>query len=78
VFVHFSAIQGEGCRNLEENQKVELDLTQGPKGPQAAKVRPPRVATGRLRGGRATNVAVRRFGISVPGGGPSKGGLRDR
>jgi CspA family cold shock protein len=39
VFVHFSAIQGEGYRNLEENQKVEFDLTQGQKGPQAANVR---------------------------------------
>jgi CspA family cold shock protein len=40
VFVHFSAITGEGCRNLEENQKVEYDVTQGQKGPQAANVRP--------------------------------------
>ena len=40
VFVHFSAIQGSGYRNLEENQKVEFDITQGPKGPQAANVRP--------------------------------------
>ncbi|HJP65026.1 MAG TPA: cold-shock protein [Actinomycetota bacterium] len=40
VFVHFSAIQGAGYRNLEENQKVEFDLTQGQKGPQAANVRP--------------------------------------
>ena len=40
VFVHFSAIQGEGYRNLDENQKVEFDVTQGPKGPQAANVRP--------------------------------------
>jgi CspA family cold shock protein len=40
VFVHFSAIQGEGYRNLEENQKVEFDVTEGPKGPQPARVRP--------------------------------------
>jgi CspA family cold shock protein len=40
VFVHFSAIQGEGYRNLEENQKVEFDVTPGQKGPQAANVRP--------------------------------------
>ena len=39
VFVHFSAIEGSGYRNLEENQKVEFDLTQGQKGPQAANVR---------------------------------------
>jgi CspA family cold shock protein len=40
VFVHFSAISGAGYRNLEENQKVEFDITDGPKGPQAANVRP--------------------------------------
>ena len=40
VFVHFSAIEGSGYRNLEENQKVEYDVTQGQKGPQAANVRP--------------------------------------
>jgi len=38
VFVHFSAIQGEGYRNLEEGQKVEFSITQGPKGLQAADV----------------------------------------
>jgi len=40
VFVHFSAIAGSGYRNLAENQKVEFDVTDGPKGPQAANVRP--------------------------------------
>ncbi|MGH3753452.1 MAG: cold-shock protein [Pseudonocardiaceae bacterium] len=40
VFVHFSAIQGEGYRSLEENQKVEFESSQGPKGPQADKVIP--------------------------------------
>src|SRR5436190_5185500 len=40
VFVHFSAIAGEGYKNLEENQNVEFDVTQGPKGPQASNVRP--------------------------------------
>ena len=39
VFVHFSAIEGSGYRNLEENQAVEFEITQGPKGPQAEKVR---------------------------------------
>jgi CspA family cold shock protein len=39
VFVHFSAIQTAGYRTLEENQKVEYNVTQGPKGPQAAEVR---------------------------------------
>src|SRR6266576_1721376 len=37
VFVHFSAITGGGYRSLEEGQKVELDITQGQKGPQAGK-----------------------------------------
>ncbi len=39
VFVHFSAIQGDGFRNLEEGQKVEFTIEQGPKGLQAAEVR---------------------------------------
>ena len=39
VFVHFSAIQSGGFKSLDENQKVEFDLTQGPKGPQAENVR---------------------------------------
>jgi CspA family cold shock protein len=40
VFVHFSAIGGTGYRNLEEGQKVDYDVAQGPKGLQAANVRP--------------------------------------
>ena len=39
VFVHFSAIQSTGYRSLDEGQRVEFDVTQGPKGPQAANVR---------------------------------------
>lgn len=39
VFVHFSAIQGAGYRTLEENQRVEFEVAQGPKGPQADRVR---------------------------------------
>jgi cold shock protein len=38
VFVHFSAINGSGYRNLDEGQKVEYEVTQGPKGLQAANV----------------------------------------
>src|SRR5271157_2440582 len=38
VFVHYSAITSEGFRNLEEGQKVEFDVEQGNKGPQAANV----------------------------------------
>jgi CspA family cold shock protein len=40
VFVHFSAIQGDGFKTLKENQKVSYELQQGPKGLQAAKVVP--------------------------------------
>ena len=36
VFVHFSAIQGEGYKSLEEGQKVEFSIEKGPKGLQAA------------------------------------------
>lgn len=39
VFVHFSAILGTGYKSLEEGQPVEFEITQGPKGPQAANVR---------------------------------------
>lgn len=38
VFVHFSAIQGDGFRTLEEGQAVEFDIVDGPKGPQASNV----------------------------------------
>jgi CspA family cold shock protein len=38
VFVHFSAIQGDGFKSLEEGSKVEFDVVQGDKGPQAANV----------------------------------------
>jgi CspA family cold shock protein len=38
VFVHFSAIGGDGYKSLDEGQKVEYEVTQGPKGPQAGNV----------------------------------------
>jgi CspA family cold shock protein len=38
VFVHYTAIQGEGFKTLAEGQKVEFELIDGPKGPQAANV----------------------------------------
>jgi CspA family cold shock protein len=38
VFVHFSAIQADGYKTLEEGQKVEFDVVDGAKGPQAANV----------------------------------------
>ena len=40
VFVHFSAIQSEGYKSLEEGQSVSFEVTQGPKGKQASNVRP--------------------------------------
>ena len=39
VFVHFSAVEGEGFRSLQENQEVEFGVEQGPKGLQAVSVR---------------------------------------
>ena len=38
VFVHYSGIAGQGFRSLEEGQRVEFEITQGPKGLQAANV----------------------------------------
>jgi cold shock protein len=40
VFVHYSAIDSSGYRSLEENQRVQFDITQGQKGPQAEHVTP--------------------------------------
>ena len=40
VFVHYSAIQSDGFRTLEENQRVSFEASQGAKGPQADTVRP--------------------------------------
>ncbi|MEV0703395.1 cold-shock protein [Saccharopolyspora sp. NPDC050389] len=39
VFAHYSAIQSTGFRTLEEQQRVEFEIAQGPKGPQAADIR---------------------------------------
>jgi len=38
VFVHYSAIEGDGFRTLNENDDVEFEITEGPKGPQAVNV----------------------------------------
>ena len=40
VFAHYSAISSSGYRSLDENQKVEFEVTQGQKGPQAENIRP--------------------------------------
>ena len=40
VFVHHSAIEADGYRSLQDSQRVEYDVTQGAKGPQAEHVRP--------------------------------------
>lgn len=41
VFVHYTAIKQEGFKTLEEGQRVEFDVVEGPKGPQAANVMKP-------------------------------------
>ncbi len=41
VFVHYSAIAGDGYRTLQEGERVEFEIVQGPKGPQAANVSKP-------------------------------------
>ncbi len=38
VFVHYTAIAGDGFKTLKEGQEVEFEITQGPKGPQASNV----------------------------------------
>ncbi len=40
LFAHFSAIEGEGFKTLQENQKVSYEVTTGPKGDQAVSIKP--------------------------------------
>ena len=40
LFAHFSAIEGRGYKSLEDEQRVEFEIAQGQKGPQAAAIRP--------------------------------------
>ncbi|MFZ0821180.1 MAG: cold shock domain-containing protein [Candidatus Acidiferrales bacterium] len=44
VFVHYSAITGDGYRSLQEGDSVEFEIVEGPKGPQAANVKKSAVA----------------------------------
>jgi len=45
LFAHFSSIETDGFKSLAENQKVEFEVAQGDKGPQAAHIRPLSVST---------------------------------
>ena len=73
VFVHYSAIQMDGYRTLEEGQRVEFEISQGQKGPQADMVRADRLSARRLtayrriaRRARAHRVAPCRLPGSAP------------
>jgi CspA family cold shock protein len=58
VFVHYSAIESDGYRSLDEGQRVEFEITQGQKGPQADQVRPnARCVRGSLSASRASLAA---------------------
>jgi CspA family cold shock protein len=50
VFVHFTAISGDGYKSLQEGEKVEFEIVQGPKGPQAAEVKKATAETGASAG----------------------------
>ena len=75
VFVHYSAIQSQGYKTLDENQKVEFDVTQGPKGPQAENVRA--ALTGRTDTTTSTRPRPSRGGASCRAG-RSLGGVPAR
>jgi CspA family cold shock protein len=68
LFVHFSAIQGSGFKSLDEGEKVEFDVVQGQKGPQAENVTRMGGGTGGGGGGES------RGGGGGGGGGYGKGG----
>lgn len=57
VFAHFSAIAGNGYKSLEENQKVEFDITEGRKGPQAENI----------TGQKSRSVLISKLIKSMPG-----------
>ena len=76
-FVHFSAIQGGGFRKLEEGQKVEFEIGQGQKGPQAENVVALDGGTGGGGGGGGGGRSER-GGFGGGGGGGGGGGRGDR
>ena len=75
-FVHFSAIQGGGFRKLEEGQKVEFEIGQGQKGPQAENVLA--LDGGTSGGGGGGGGGSRGGGGGYGGGGGGGGGRGDR
>jgi CspA family cold shock protein len=75
-FVHFSAIQGGGFRKLEEGQKVEFEVGQGQKGPQAENVTALDGGTGGGGGGGAPGGGGREGRGGYGGGGGGGGGGR--
>src|SRR3954454_5299184 len=68
VFGHFSAIQGQGYKSLEENQRVEFDVTQGQKGPQAENASPLLDHSHTRKAARSRSVRPPRSALG-PGGG---------
>ena len=71
VFVHFSAIQGNGYRTLEENQRVEFEIGQGQKGPQAENVRAVWARISRRPAPSGAGLLAFRAGLRSPQGGSS-------
>ena len=77
-FVHFSAIQGGGFRKLEEGQKVEFEVGQGQKGPQAENVTALDGGTGGGGGGGGDRGGRGGYGGGGGGGGGDRGGRGGR
>jgi hypothetical protein len=60
LFAHFSEIQGNGFKSLQENQKVSFEVTQGAKGKQASKITPLQQVAARPAVGRSTPDCMKR------------------